>query len=146
MAGKFRPASLAFWSANGCVLLLAGLFWLGSGHAESVAGFAQAHVPACPMRQATGILCPGCGSTRAVLALLHQEFAAAFRFNPFLFVGGMMLLVDLGRVWAWRWRPELLANRRWLQSYAMLTKSFLVLVIAYWILRNLPPLRQWLWA
>lgn len=45
----------------------------------------------CPIHAWTGLLCPGCGGTRAVHALLHGEFTAALLQNPLavlLFVGG----------------------------------------------------------
>jgi Protein of unknown function (DUF2752) len=39
-------------------------------------------LPACPWHAVTGLACPGCGSTRAILRLLEGEFAAGFAFNP----------------------------------------------------------------
>ncbi len=36
----------------------------------------------CPMYAFTGILCPGCGGTRAVLALLHGDILLSLRCNP----------------------------------------------------------------
>lgn len=44
----------------------------------------------CPFKSALGIPCPGCGLTRASIALLRGEFAAAFgahAFAPVLLVG-----------------------------------------------------------
>ncbi len=38
--------------------------------------------PACPIRQHLGILCPGCGATRALAALLHGDLLQALRLNP----------------------------------------------------------------
>lgn len=40
----------------------------------------------CPIRFFTGISCPGCGMTRAVLALLRLDFAAAFYYHPLVYV------------------------------------------------------------
>lgn len=36
----------------------------------------------CPVARLTHHPCPGCGSTRAVLALLHLHFGEAFELNP----------------------------------------------------------------
>lgn len=42
--------------------------------------------PDCIFRASTGYLCPGCGATRAVHALLHLEFWRALRMNALLIV------------------------------------------------------------
>lgn len=36
----------------------------------------------CPIRFLTGVSCAGCGMSRAWLALLRLDFAAAFAFHP----------------------------------------------------------------
>jgi hypothetical protein len=36
----------------------------------------------CPLRTVTGIPCPMCGMTRAVVAAVHGDFAASLRYNP----------------------------------------------------------------
>jgi Protein of unknown function (DUF2752) len=42
-----------------------------------------AHPPlACPLRSATGIPCPFCGMTRAVVAAAHGDVVGSLRFNP----------------------------------------------------------------
>jgi hypothetical protein len=38
--------------------------------------------PQCPIYQFLGILCPGCGTTRALAALLHGHILDALRLNP----------------------------------------------------------------
>jgi hypothetical protein len=43
---------------------------------------------ACPLRAATGIPCPFCGMTRAVVAAVHGNVAASLAFNP----GGIVVL------------------------------------------------------
>lgn len=42
-------------------------------------------VPACPIHEYFGLLCPGCGGTRAVVALLHGHLSEAVGLNA-LFV------------------------------------------------------------
>lgn len=46
---------------------------------------AHSFYPRCVFRTVTGLECPGCGSTRALHALLHGRIGEAFRFNPLLF-------------------------------------------------------------
>lgn len=41
--------------------------------------------PRCPSKLLTGFDCPGCGSTRALHALLHLRWAGAWRYNAAVF-------------------------------------------------------------
>ena len=43
---------------------------------------------ACPLRATTGIPCPFCGMTRAVVAAVHGHVGASLAFNP----GGIVVL------------------------------------------------------
>ena len=45
---------------------------------------ATGFMPRCPVKWATGWNCPGCGSQRAFMALLHGHPMAAFRANLIL--------------------------------------------------------------
>ena len=40
--------------------------------------------PPCLIHRVTGYLCPACGTTRMLSALLHLDFAAALQLNPFM--------------------------------------------------------------
>ncbi|MBQ7049901.1 MAG: DUF2752 domain-containing protein [Firmicutes bacterium] len=40
----------------------------------------------CLYLATTGLRCPGCGTTRMLLSLLHLDFPAAFSYNPVVFV------------------------------------------------------------
>ena len=60
--------------------------------------------PFCPTAFFFGVPCPGCGLTRATLALLHGDWRAALHFHPLapllapLFIGAMgNVLVDYVR-------------------------------------------------
>jgi hypothetical protein len=56
--------------------------------------------PICFFHQATGLLCPGCGSLRAMHQLLHGHFLAALRDN-LLLVSSLPMLGAFGLRYAW---------------------------------------------
>lgn len=61
----------------------------------AVAWIAPELAPACLFDSFLGFRCPGCGSTRALSALLHGDLTAAWRLNP-AFVLGLPLAGTLG--------------------------------------------------
>ncbi|GAA5495376.1 hypothetical protein Rhal01_01551 [Rubritalea halochordaticola] len=95
----------------------------------------SALLPPCLFNQWTGLLCPGCGMTRASHSLLHGEIAAGFAYNPLGVVLLPALLYGVGQeliAWAWE-KPE------WrLRLGARLPLIMAILVIGFGILRNLP--------
>lgn len=89
--------------------------------------------PKCPFLMLTGLQCPGCGSQRAIHALLHLDIAEAFRHNALLVVSIPLLLL-LGYAELNRSRsPKLYAR---LHRPALIWGIF-VLIILWWIGRNL---------
>ncbi|MCH5245534.1 MAG: DUF2752 domain-containing protein [Muribaculaceae bacterium] len=54
-----------------------------------------AWMPKCPVKMLTGYDCPGCGSQRALHALLHGDLSAAWNFNPALFVSAPIIFILL---------------------------------------------------
>ena len=48
--------------------------------------------PSCWFLGATGVPCPTCGSTRALLGLGHADFPLAFARNPLLAIAAVFLL------------------------------------------------------
>src|SRR5260370_36721099 len=55
--------------------------------------------PVCAFHKVTGLLCPGCGSLRAMHQLLHRHLAIAFHFNPLL-ITTLPVLVVYCVVWS----------------------------------------------
>ncbi|GAA2158516.1 DUF2752 domain-containing protein [Actinomadura napierensis] len=93
------------------------------------------HYPTCPFLAMTGCYCPGCGATRLVNALTHGHVGTAFGFNPLVF----LLLPVFGYLYV-RW-TVLSVQGRPMQSALfrpVAVYSFLGVVIAFWIVRNLP--------
>lgn len=92
--------------------------------------------PGCLFHKATGLHCPGCGMSRAAYATMHGDLPRAFRMNP---VGMVLLPVGLFALsletvgWV-RNRPPPFRIKvgRW-GSLALA-----VLMIAFWVLRNIP--------
>lgn len=117
--------------AVGVVLVFAAGPWL----TPVARGVAAPVMPKCAIRAATGLYCPGCGGTRAVLALLDHDPGAAFRYNPLLVVGGGALIVLFAAGW-WRRREFWQARGLWLLGAA------LAAMLVFGVLRNLP---GWEW-
>ncbi len=65
----------------GFVFLLAGLAWLYQSYDPAEEG---SIFPPCPLYAGSGIQCPGCGSQRAVHALLNGDVGRAWKNNPLL--------------------------------------------------------------
>ena len=96
------------------------------------------HYPTCPFLAATGYYCPGCGSLRALHDLAHGDPAGALARNPFMVLAALGLLVAFV-LWTRRlWRGR---ARSWVAPPALLY-GLLTLVLAFWVLRNVP---GWTW-
>ncbi|MDP8257403.1 MAG: DUF2752 domain-containing protein [Candidatus Alcyoniella australis] len=54
--------------------------------------FNSAPFDACGFHRATGLPCPGCGSTRAFVAMGHGQFNTAWTFNPSAVVLYLLML------------------------------------------------------
>lgn len=125
MGGIKFPACLFIFA------LLAGLILLYKAFDPAGSAF----FPKCLFLELTGWQCPGCGSQRAVHALLNADIAGAIRSNALLvlsipyLIGGMAIeqIKNPGESLQ-RWRKRLYGKN------AILT--VLTLIIAFWILRN----------
>ena len=69
----------------------AGYVWLFYGYSQTRSGGAM-HV-VCPIKLATGVPCPSCGTTGSTMAILEGDFLAALTLNPFGFIVTAIMLI-----------------------------------------------------
>ncbi len=109
---------MKWWLAGGGVLLLAAAALI-----LSRLGAEMSWLPDCPVRTLTGLLCPGCGTGRALAAYGAGDWLAGWRHNPLLpFAVFTIILLVL--------RPTLCAKR-----WVLLT--IFAVIFAYTIMRNI---------
>ncbi len=86
----------------------------------------------CPFYEYLHIYCPGCGSTRLFRSLLHFDFYQAFRYNPLLFIllfpFGALVLAEI---------IYFIRNKKMFNISTKIYVILLILIIIYWILRNI---------
>ncbi|NUR84187.1 MAG: DUF2752 domain-containing protein [Nonomuraea sp.] len=93
------------------------------------------HYPTCPFLWITGLYCPGCGTLRTIHALAHFDVVGALSMNS-LMVACVPFLVFWWARWmvaAIRGKPR--SNKLAHPAYLW---AFLAIVLAYWVVRNLP--------
>ena len=88
--------------------------------------------PRCTFLEYTGYKCPGCGSQRAIHALLHGDVATAFRYNALLLIAVPWIALCLFAETRRTRNPRLYARL----NPQMLIWLFLVVMILWWLLRN----------
>ena len=89
--------------------------------------------PRCTFLSLTGYKCPGCGSQRAVHALLHGDLAAAFRYNALLLIAIPWIALCLSAESRRTRNPRLYARL----NAPLLIWLFLAMVLIWWLLRNI---------
>ncbi|HEV2113081.1 MAG TPA: DUF2752 domain-containing protein, partial [Terriglobales bacterium] len=79
--------------------------------------------------------CPGCGSLRALHQLLHGNLAGALSYNPLMVLSLPFVVYWVASQAVLLWRGEALPRRfipaRWIWA-------LLVVVLSFWVLRNVP--------
>ena len=122
--------SQRIFAAAGILTIAGGSFVVGYFNPSS-AGF----FPVCPLYRLTGIACPGCGLTRGFHALLNGDVLTALDYNAmlpiYLFIlsyllVSLVLTTARGRGLSWKIFPPTVMY------------GFLIIAIAFAILRNLP--------
>ena len=91
--------------------------------------------PPSPFRALTGLYCPGCGSLRAIHQLLHGHLLAAIDLNPLMVLAAPYLIYSFIS-----YTSPVILERKIPQVYVKpaLIWLFLKVVLAYWVLRNIP--------
>jgi hypothetical protein len=115
-------------------ILVAVMAVAAVGYIAEVNPDVPGHYPTCPFYALTGYYCPGCGTLRAIHALVHGHPGQAAGYN----VLSLAMLPVLGYFWvAWlnrslRRQPRrTLAHPAWIWAFAAVT-------VAFWVVRNLP--------
>ena len=90
--------------------------------------------PICPIHQYLHILCPGCGTTRTLAALLHGNIAEAMHLNALT-----TLLTPIALFYAAACYRRILAHRplNWPQPTAAALYATLAVTCVFTIIRNL---------
>jgi len=86
-----------------------------------------AFYPQCPIHHFLGFLCPGCGATRALAALLHGHIAEAMQLN-----GLVTLSLPMVTLWLVACRPL-----RWPQPPPAAIYAALTAAAVFTVVRNL---------
>ena len=89
--------------------------------------------PRCSFLSLTGYKCPGCGSQRAIHALMHGDVVGAFKYNPLLLIAIPWIALCLYGETQRKCNPRLYARI----NAPLLMWIFLVLVVLWWLLRNI---------
>lgn len=94
---------------------------------------ASAVFPRCTFLSLTGYKCPGCGSQRAIHALLHGDVVGAFRYNALLLVAFPWIALCLYAEGQRIRNPRLYARL----NAPLLIWLFLAILLLWWLLRNI---------
>jgi hypothetical protein len=92
----------------------------------------------CPILHITGVPCPGCGLTRAIMLLLQGEVLASIRFHAFapIFLVAIML-VALTAVLPKSLVQPVISGTEVLERHTRFTVIVLTGLILYWLARLL---------
>ena len=130
--GLWRRGRPRWYVKNKTLLFLAGgiILVLIYGLLDPASG----RFPKCPFLMLTGLLCPGCGSQRAIHQLLHGHIVTSFQYNQLLIPAiayamlGGIISTFAPKIW-----PEV--RKTFYGSTAAYTA--LVIILAFAILRNI---------
>lgn len=123
------PFSVRVWHKYSVILLLAGAFPAGAILFFAEPFLEGSVLPPCPFHALTHLYCPGCGTTRALHALLHGQLGLALSMNPLAVLAVPLIPAILIR-------PRF-PDQAWLAKLAD-ARLWMPVVLAFSVLRNLP--------
>ncbi len=116
--------------------VLAGAAGLAAcGYVFAVDPSEPGHFPPCPLKVATGLDCPFCGSLRATHELMHGNVVGALDLNAVTVLFVLPLAMIVFGVWSLRrWRGE----RFEMRFPVWATSAVVALMVVFTVVRNLP--------
>lgn len=112
---------------RGLVFAADGAAVLGIFFADFLAKLSGILAPSCMLKDISGISCPTCGATHAILSLVHGDLAGALKWNWFaivlMFYAGIVLVL---------WNFDCFGSSRFVKkllSYTLHYKTVIVLGI-----------------
>jgi len=118
--------------------LFIGMLLAGIAGVVLLGAFDPAHsgiFPPCPVRYLTGLYCPGCGSLRALHALLHGDLRLAWAMNPLTMMLlpfiGYGLISEVHRHFRGRAMPGMMLS-------AGSIRALCAVIVLFGVVRNLP--------
>jgi hypothetical protein len=113
-----------------------GLIIIGAGALHL--GLSLAGLPAwnCPIRTVTGIPCPGCGLTRAVMQFLHGDITSSLQTHAFAPIFILALMIMFAALFLpEKYRRTLISTIRHMETHNGFTSYFLLALMLYWCIR-----------
>lgn len=90
--------------------------------------------PKCLFYSVTNLYCPGCGSQRAIHQILHGHILIGLKYNYLI---GFLVLVLCYQLYVFILQNYFHKNLKNLLHKPLATKLILVVVMLFWVLRNI---------
>jgi hypothetical protein len=124
---KRSPDTAGSPGFNGSLLIAGAILLAAAAALYRFPPTADRFYPRCPVHELTGLLCPGCGATHALAALLHGHAGEAFRENA-LFV----CLLPAAAMYI----AACVRRREWITLPKSVLGSVLMITAVFTIMRN----------
>jgi hypothetical protein len=131
--GLFAPVLGPLLQSRGIIVLLAAV-------TLALVAFTAAGITVwqCPVRSTLGVVCPGCGLTRAMVLLIQGHWQASFDLHAFapIFLG-IGIFLAIGSILPARLRQAAVYQITNFERHTGIVALFGLSFILYWILRIL---------